>query len=202
MKMIGVCADLRRERMSSAVSRPSMPGMFTSSRITAHSLSRSQRSASSPEEAVTMFWSSSSRMVRKTTRLSSRSSTMRMFDLSSGVAAPRAESSPVVVAGTCTLMSWASVSALQPGLENAQQLLAVDRLGKIIPRARLDATLTVSLHRLRRHRDARQVLAPADLADLAHGLDAVHLPHHNVHPDHVEAALLGERDRLRTVVSG
>ena len=37
MKMIGVCADLRRLRISCAVSRPSSPGMLTSSRITAKS---------------------------------------------------------------------------------------------------------------------------------------------------------------------
>ena len=100
--MIGVCADFARA-INSAVSRPSMPGMFTS-RITAHSLSRSQRSASSPEDAVTMFWSSSSRMVRKTTRLSSRSSTMRMFDRSSGAAAARVSSIGLTM-GICALIS-------------------------------------------------------------------------------------------------
>ena len=47
--MIGVCADLRRARISAAVSKPSMPGMLTSSRMTANSCSSSQRSASSPE---------------------------------------------------------------------------------------------------------------------------------------------------------
>src|SRR5260221_3655433 len=119
-------------------------------------------------------------MVRKTTRLSSRSSTMRMFDRSSGVAAPSAVSSWEVIAGTGTLMVRASVSALQPSLENAQELLAVDRLGQIVPCPGLDAALTVPFHRLGGHRDDRQVLALLDLSDLAPGFEALHLPHHYV----------------------
>src|SRR4051812_44501341 len=162
MKMIGVCADLRRERMSSAVSRPSMPGMFTSSRITAHSLSRSQRKASTPDEAVTMFCSSSSRMVRNTTRLSSRSSTMRMFDRSSGVAA--LASSRGATTGICAFID---TSALQPRLEHREQLLAVHGLGQIVPGPGLDAALAVALHGLRGHRYDRQVLAARETADLA-----------------------------------
>ena len=55
MKMIGVCAERWRSRISAAVSKPSMPGMLTSSRMTAKSCSRSWRSASRPERAVTML---------------------------------------------------------------------------------------------------------------------------------------------------
>src|SRR5258708_30796862 len=156
MKMMGVCADLRRERISSAVSSPSIPGMLTSRRITAHSLSRSQRNASSPEDAVTMFWSSSSRMVRNTTRLSSRSSTMRTFERSSAPTAPSA-SSTGAMAGRCAFIFI--VLALQPRLEDADQLLAVDGLRQIVPGAGLDAALAVALHRLRGDGDDRQVLA-------------------------------------------
>src|SRR4051812_34858486 len=166
MKMIGVCDVFRRERISSAVSRPSMPGMLTSRRITAHSLSSSQRNASSPEEAVTMFWSSSSRMVRKTTRLSRRSSTMRMLERSTGSAAVATVSSGMTARGI-----WADTvtSALQPGLEDRDELFTVHRLGQVVPRARLDAAFAVPLHRLRRHRDDRQVLAAGNLADLLGG---------------------------------
>src|SRR6185436_6814743 len=157
MKMIGVWEDLRRERMSSAVSSPSIPGMFTSSRITAQSLSRSHRSASSPEEAVTMFWSSSSRIVRKTTRLSRRSSTMRMFERSD--VAMTAGSSTCVGAGWfCTFAFTVFTSAVQPGLEDREQLVAVDGLGQLVPSPRLDAALAVALQGLRGHGDDRQVL--------------------------------------------
>src|SRR5205823_8817059 len=151
----------------SAVSRPSMPGMLTSSRITAHSLSSSQRSASSPEEAVTMFWSSSSRIVRKTTRLSRRSSTIRMLERSSGAPA----SASLSTAGmTCD--SSIVISFLQPGLEDRDQLVAVHGLRQVVPRARLDAALAVALHGFRGHGHDRQVLAMRDLADLLHRLQA------------------------------
>src|SRR3954464_14561584 len=164
MKMMGVCEVFRRERMSSAVSRPSMPGMLTSSRITAHSLSSSQRSASSPEEAVTMFWSSSSRIVRNTTRLSSRSSTMRMLDRSSGGGAADGGTPPSARGTGAFIVSV--ISAVQPCLEDRQELLAIDGLGQVVPRARLDAAFAVALHRLRRDRHDRQVLAARELADL------------------------------------
>ena len=47
--MIGVRCERSRERIISAVSNPSIPGMFTSSRMTAKSCCRSARSASRPE---------------------------------------------------------------------------------------------------------------------------------------------------------
>jgi hypothetical protein len=47
--MIGVCWERGRERIISAVSKPSIIGMFTSSRITAKSCCSSARSASRPE---------------------------------------------------------------------------------------------------------------------------------------------------------
>jgi hypothetical protein len=54
MKMIGVCSELLRCRMSRAVSKPSIPGMLTSSRINANSRFRRDLSASSPEFARTI----------------------------------------------------------------------------------------------------------------------------------------------------
>jgi hypothetical protein len=48
-KMIGTSWVAGRWRMSWAVSKPSMPGMFTSSRMTANSWFSRQRSASRPE---------------------------------------------------------------------------------------------------------------------------------------------------------
>ena len=52
-KMIGVCCERSRSRISAAVSKPSMPGIWTSIRMTAKSSSRMRSSASSPERART-----------------------------------------------------------------------------------------------------------------------------------------------------
>src|SRR5947209_19111728 len=116
--------------------------------MTAASLSSSERSAPAPEEAVTMFWSSSSRMVRKTTRLSRRSSTMRMFERSIGSDAVTAVSSGMTACGI-----WAEtfMSAFPPGLDDGDQLVTVHRLGKVVRGPRCDAALAVCLHRLGGH---------------------------------------------------
>ena len=55
MKMMGVISDCQRWRMSAAASNPSMRGMQTSSRMTAKSWAMTQRSASRPESASTMW---------------------------------------------------------------------------------------------------------------------------------------------------
>ena len=47
--MIGVCRERSRWRISAAVSNPSMPGIWTSSRMTAKSWSSSRLSASAPD---------------------------------------------------------------------------------------------------------------------------------------------------------
>ena len=54
MKMIGVISDCWRWRMRAAVSKPSMIGMRTSSRMTAKSWAMTQRRAASPESASTI----------------------------------------------------------------------------------------------------------------------------------------------------
>ena len=190
MKMIGVCAERLRLRISAAVSKPSMPGMLTSSRITAKSRSSTCLSASSPEPTATTFWPSSSRTVRKTRSLSARSSTTR---IAAGASAARS-GSPAVSR---------IAHGLQPGPQGREQLLRVDRLRQVVPRARLEAALAVALHRLRGHRDDRQVLAAGELADLAHGLQAVHLRHHDVHQHDVDVGLaLHDLDRVAAVVGG
>src|SRR5678815_4054339 len=172
MKMIGVCAERLYCRISFAVSRPSMSGMLTSSRITANSRCRISFSASDPERTSTRFCPSSSRIVRKTSSFSGRSSTIRMLVLS-----------------------------MQPPSQDGEQVLAIDRLRQIIPRARGDALLAVPLHGLRRHGDDRQLAAARQLLDLADGGDAVHLGHHDVHQDHVELGIaLDDADRVAAVV--
>ena len=60
-----------------------MPGMFTSSRITAKSWRRIAFSASLPEPALMSFWPRSDRTASSARSLSGRSSTSRMLTLSS-----------------------------------------------------------------------------------------------------------------------
>src|SRR5678815_4122550 len=149
MKMIGVCAERLYCRISFAVSRPSMSGMLTSSRITANSRCRISFSASDPERTMTRFCSSSSRIVWKTRSFSGRSSTIRMLVLS-----------------------------MQPPSQHGQQVLAIDGFRQIVPGAGGDALLAVALHRLRRHGDDRQLAAARQLLDLLDGGDVLHLGHH------------------------
>src|SRR5262249_34257345 len=160
MKMIGVWADFLYCRMSFAVSRPSMSGMLTSSRITANSRASTSRSASDPERTITRFSPRSSRIVWKTSSFSGRSSTTRMLAFSSFIAL---------------------ASAVQPSAQDGQEMQPIDRLRQVVPGAGVDAFLAIALHRLRRHRDDRQIDAARQLADLLDGGDAVHLRHHDVH---------------------
>src|SRR5918999_5653144 len=134
MKMIGVCADFLYLRIRLAVSKPSMSGMLTSSRITANSRRSTACSASPPERTITSSCPSSSRIVWKTSSFSGRSSTIRIAALS-----------------------------IQPPPQHRQQVDTVDGLGEIVPGARLDALGAVALHRLRGHRDDRQLPAARQL---------------------------------------
>src|SRR6185503_4802153 len=174
MKMIGMCADLVRLRISAAVSRPSSPGMLTSSRMTAKSRCRTCRSASSPELAAYRFCSSSSRIARKTTCLSGRSSTTRMFAL------------PTSLTRCVSFDRWRLLcasfpttgvtgSARQPGAQHADHQLGIDRLRQVIPRAGFHAFLAVALHRFGGDGDDREVAAGGNLADLPDRVDPVEL---------------------------
>src|SRR5882724_1828582 len=199
MKMIGVCADFLYWRISFAVSRPSMSGMLTSSRITANSRASTSRSASEPERTVTRFWPRSSRMLEKTSSFSGRSSTTRMLALSSliavapltrgesaqrtgGVGFPKTGNPPLPpVATSLSGGQNRAPSPMQPSTKDRQHMHAVDRLGQVVPGAGRNALLAVALHRLRGHRDDRQVGAALQFPDLLDGGDAVHLRHHDVH---------------------
>src|SRR5215468_9830501 len=83
MKMIGVCSELRRERMSEAVSKPSRPGMLTSRRMTANSSFKRQRRASRPDGASTGVTGRSARIARSAKRCAALSSTSSNFALGS-----------------------------------------------------------------------------------------------------------------------
>src|SRR3954471_23828675 len=77
--MIGVYFERLRSRIMLAVVNPSMPGMRTSMMIAAKSSSRTLRSASSPEVAVTRWAPWLARISPITARLAGSSSTMRML---------------------------------------------------------------------------------------------------------------------------
>src|SRR5262249_54786192 len=137
MKIIGVCADFLRPRIRAAVSKPSMPGMFTSSRMTANSLSRTCRSASWPERTVITVCPNSARTDSRTSNFSGSSSITRMLTLS--------------FIDQCH--PWL---AIQPRPQDGQQLLRIDGFGEIIPGPGLDAFLPVAFHGLGRHGDDRE----------------------------------------------
>jgi hypothetical protein len=89
-KMIGVVRLRSRPRMNLAVSKPSMPGIWTSSRTTAKSSSSSALSASSPEPAARRWTCRGSSTASSASRFSGRSSTSRTLGVSSIDAATRA----------------------------------------------------------------------------------------------------------------
>ncbi len=78
-KMIGVCSEARRWRISAAVSKPSISLIRMSRRISAKSSWRSSRSASRPEPALTMIWRSGVRIASTATSLDGVSSTTRIL---------------------------------------------------------------------------------------------------------------------------
>src|SRR5713101_2383726 len=79
--MIGVTRERARSRISFAVSKPSMRGIRTSSRITARSWLSAQRRASSPESASRRFWSRLPSSSRRAYKFFGSSSTRRMLAL-------------------------------------------------------------------------------------------------------------------------
>ena len=86
-----------------------------------------------------------------------------------------------------------AVAAGQPALHAGQQFLGVDRLGHVVAGARVEALLPVALHGPRGHRDDGQAGEAGHLADGRHRRVAVHLRHHHVHQDEVDA-LVGVQD--------
>ena len=147
--MIGVCADaLVAGGSASAVSKPSMSGMLTSSRITANSRCSTSRSASVPERTNTRFWP---QLLEH--GLEDQQLLRQVVDDQDARPCRRHRSSRRVVE--------LARSAAQPAPQHGQQVRRVDRLGQVVPGAGLDALLAVALHRLGRHRDHRQLACRA-----------------------------------------
>ena len=126
-KMIGVCAERLYWRISAAVSKPSMSGMLTSSRITANSCLQDSLQRLAARARADEFWPRSSSTVRKTSSFSGRSSTIRMLARSPSL-------------GRSSVVEFAS-SAAQPAPQHREQVHRVDRLGEVVPGAGLDALL-------------------------------------------------------------
>ena len=91
---------------------------------------------------------------------------------------------------------------VQPHAHEREELLEVDRLGDVVRRAGRDRLLAVALHRLRGQGDDREARANSrHRADRARRLVAVHLGHHHVHQDEVDAGVVVERlERLAPVL--
>src|SRR5690606_5956822 len=157
--------------------------MLTSRSTTANSRWSSSRSASAPELTMTRFCPSSSSTTWNASSLSGRSSTTRMLTLSSmPINGVRSTFPGLEAMEICTCPGFRDKrSSVQPSPEHGEQVHDVDRLGEVVPGAGFDALLAVALHRLGGDGDDGQVLALGEPADLLHGLDAVHLGHHDVH---------------------
>src|SRR3954470_16643609 len=169
--MIGVWRQRLSWRMSEAVSKPSMSGMRTSSRMTAKSFLRTCRSASLPERAGMTLRSGADSRCCSAIRLCSSSSTTRMLTLEVRTDRRSAQ-------GTG-----------ERGAQEQRQLLDVHGLRDVVVRARLQAALSVLLHRLRGHGDDRHLAQRLEAADDAYRVVAVQVRHHDVHQDHVDAGL-------------
>src|ERR1700730_17355629 len=81
--MIGVCCERSRSRIKVAVSKPSMPGILTSIKIAAKSLSSRQRRHSNPERALTIFCPRFASVASSATKLLGWSSTSKTLTFGS-----------------------------------------------------------------------------------------------------------------------
>src|SRR5919198_4953786 len=144
-KMIGVSRERSRLLIMRAVSKPSMPGMRTSSRITAKSFFSARRSASSPDWAIIRFWPSVESSSCNANRLFGSSSTSRIFACgvvsacasavkASGSVAPR-----VTVAASDIVLAYELMSdrvvhergvACEPELTQDARAIRADRRGR------------------------------------------------------------------------
>src|SRR5262245_44509859 len=133
---MGVSRERLSFRIRTAVSKPSISGMRTSSRMIAKSLVRICLRASLPALTAT---------------------TLRSAPLSSSCIASklRGSSSTTSTFAFGTLDMGGSGGESYP--QQRQQLLDVHGLGNVVGSSRLDALLPISLHRLGGHRDDRQV---------------------------------------------
>src|ERR1041385_2953760 len=160
--MIGVSLERSRLRISFAVSKPSMPGMRTSSRITAKSFFSARRSASSPDCAIIRFWPRVESSSCSAYRLFGSSSTSRILACDAASAAGSA-------------LNSASASTAEFTLSLTYQLVpdrVVDQRG-----VARQAELAQDAGAVGADRRGREPHLLGDLADLLAGREQ---PHHAV----------------------
>src|SRR5690606_18151187 len=148
--MIGMLRVRSRRLMCAAVSKPSIPGMRTSSRMRAKSWVSSAFSASSPDRTGYGSTSSELRLASSAMRFSSRSSTKRILARSGIRRTPFPRFGPP---GGPAL----GAALGEPAAEPIEQEVHVDRLGHVVGRAGGDALLPVPVHDLGGQRDDREV---------------------------------------------
>ena len=153
---IGTCRVRRRCLMSSASSRPFMPGILMSRTIAAKSWSSSASSASSADCART------SRQPRLREQRLDRLEVARLvvddedLDASGSLDDRPAAGGRAYLSEACWgKRSW-RLHRYSQTRKQRQQLVGVDRLGDVVRRAGLQALLAVALHGLGRQRENRQ----------------------------------------------
>ena len=163
-KMIGVWADRLPLRISAAVSKPSMPGMLTSSRMTAKSCCSTCRSASAPDRADDEVLAQllQDRLVdEELFRQVVDDQDVGLIGVrhgSSDLSSRRSEPTRLAVIGMVRYWSTSigRTGAARPAARPASARDPPAWTGS--PSPGLDALLAVALHGLGRHRDDRQVL--------------------------------------------
>src|SRR3954471_20105583 len=162
--MIGVNRERSRLRMSRAVSKPSMPGMRTSSRITAKSFFSARRSASSPDWAIIRFWPSVESSSCSANRLFGSSSTSRILacGVVSACASAAKASGSVAPRVTVAASDMALAYELMP-----DRVVHEGRVAR-------EAELAQDSRAIRAHRRGRESHLARDLADLLAGSEQPH----------------------------
>ena len=148
--MIGVCRVRSRCRIRSAVSKPSMPGIWTSIRISAKSSLEqpAQRldAGAGPDEVLAQL----AQRRLEDEEVAGRVVDHEDVDLRLG----RHGRSPGLVAGDGSRCG--SPRAVEPDAEERPELLALHRLGDVVGCAGVEALPAIVLHGLGRQGDDRQ----------------------------------------------
>src|SRR5262249_10137520 len=139
--------------------------------------------------AVTISPPSPERAASNETRFSGVSSTSRIFVRCS---ATGSDSCWMLKAGAViTSPRGQRVSQFpfpgDPNPENGKELFEIDWFGDVVRSSRLNTLGAIPLHRLGRNRNDRQRSELRDIAYRPHGLIPVHLRHHDIHQNTVDA---------------
>src|SRR5436853_1658804 len=162
--MIGVSRERSRLRIRRAVSKPSMPGMRTSSRITAKSFFSARRSASSPDCAIIRFWPRPESSSCSANRLFGSSSTSRIFACGAASGAVSAEKG----SGSMALRAIVAASFMKLTDELVADGVVHER------RVARKSELAQDARAIGAHRRGRQAHLACDLADLLAGGEQPH----------------------------